>query len=224
VIAAFTLLFLLSATKNIMLIVGSLVPIEISFNPDRLLQQHASSPGLADLWFSYGAKDGISAFREQIQRTVDEASQKNASSEVVSGLDYWRRTEGGYSAMFNACKFLLLWSIAMLLLEVRERQASARAVFRGLLLAVVLLFTGSVYVVLYLYAVNQKSYAALNVATAFKAPEPHGCYTVTNEKDEKCDAFAHMMEPAPFEKHRRWWNIDFAPSSVLRWLFQGIAR
>src|ERR1700761_7369756 len=37
VITAFTLLFVLSATKNIVIVVGSLVPIEVSFNPDRLL-------------------------------------------------------------------------------------------------------------------------------------------------------------------------------------------
>ncbi len=222
ILAAFTLLFLLSAIKNVVLVAGALVPVEITFNPDALLRNHAVDPKVADLWFSYGGKDDISGFREQIQRTVDEAKQKNADAQVVNGLGYWQRTAGGDTEMFNACKFLALWTIGMVLLELRLKGGRVRAFARGVLLSVTLLLTGSVYVVLYLYATDQEQYEALTVAEVYKTPEIHNCYSSSETDDAKCKTFQDTLHPPSYGAGERWWHINFAPSSVVQWVVRSI--
>ncbi len=225
VVAAFTLLFLLSATENVMLVLGSFVPIEITYNPDILLQSHGSNPRVADLWFSYGGTSDVHGFSEQIQQTVDEARQKNKDSSVVSGFQYWGRTAGGYIEMFNACKFLIPWSVAMFLFELRSRRRRLRSAGRCLLLVLMLFFAGATYGLLYLYAINQQEFAALSVAEVYKAPEAHNCYGPAETPDAKCQKYEEMMQPSSFdEKGRLWWNVEFTPSSVARWVFQEVMR
>lgn len=220
IVIAFTLLFVLSATRNVVLLLGSLVPIEVTNTPDLWIQSHSQDPRLADLWLSYGTNGNASALHQQIQRSVDEAKQKDANGSVISSFQYWKNIAGSDTEMFNACKFLVLWSILMLLLELRERRQPTRALGRCFVLVTVLLFAAACYVVLDIYALDQQQYAALDVAEVYKSPEAHNCET---NSDPQCEMYRKVMEaPSSYPADGRWWHIRFAPGWVLRWVFDGL--
>jgi len=206
------------------MVVGSLIPVEVTYDPDLLLENHADSPRTAALWFAYGGDGSVSDFRQQIQRTVDEARQKNGNDSVVSGLQYWQKTAGEYVGMIDVCKFLVLYTLCMLLLELRQRRDSLRALGRCFLLLLVLSVASATYVALFLYATDQAEYSTLEVAAVYKAPQPHMCYygTIIPADEEKCKLYADSMQPTFHPGRKRWWWIEFAFGSVFRWVFHGL--
>ena len=196
-----------SAFDRIVMILGSLVPLSITYSDLALLQQRGNP---TELWYMVPNTENLG----DLKRIVDVQCSKAralAYDDLLQNDDYWKNRGSKHYVQFTFSKFLLLWVFVWtVVLEETHRGGNGLALrFFGLSVCITL--WGIYNTLQYAYALEQSMHARVGVALALMVVETDRLLPADDEMRNAINtkaAYGHEEEG--------WWWIGLPGAGWLR--------
>jgi hypothetical protein len=207
VVSGFLILFVLFATRNVVLAVGESLPPNIASEPECIFATDLTDAEIACLKAKFGQRLSLSAMLRVAVARGELKSARTASGEL------WRDSAAQFAALFDVAKFLSLWVVAWSIVERIRRKRSRRE----LMVVIVVLFVcvACSFVALGGY-VNAKHQQFLDEAVVLRSlisPQLKPCQlSVTDQQ-----LYSSLRE-------ERWWWFEAGSWETFEWFVHHGAR
>jgi hypothetical protein len=202
VIAVFVLAAIAYIWNRFVFVVGSLIPLRVSYYVPKLLV-HAFRA--TDIWVLYPEIESIDMLPSAVDLEIQQAKEggKLASQ---TGADYWETESEKIYIQFDFCKFVALWTLCWMVVISVNPPLRHQVRGAGLLVLIATAFAGTIIILRFLYAIEQswlaKTSAVLLLARVSGRP-------ALAQDDPKRTIILRSIEA---NRGKGWWWLEFVPS------------
>ncbi len=217
VIAVFAIVSALYISMVGVRLIGSVLPVSPTYNPDALFISIDNSDLLARIWSKFPTVPSLSNLRTIIQERSYKAEKE--LDKPFLGIANWESTARSHTTSLHTTKFLVLWALVCLVAAVALGTPFWVAFVRTIGIGILLFATAIYFTLQFFYATEQLAHAQLNAVDALVSSAQQQQSNPSSE--ETLEKFRKLVSE---EKERRrgeaWWNIMVFDRYFYEWSYR----
>jgi len=158
-----------------------------------------------------------------IDAAVADAEVQHKDSGPVKSLHYAEENTGTPYMVFNALKFLFVYTLILGFVELRRSSTRLRVVFRTVALLGVLLIGMFGYFLRYLRATENVEDMKRYVAQTYPIGGSMHCDAFDDATSMDLDMLYDKTVSREKSRHERWWSLQFPDTKIITWSWKQIA-
>jgi hypothetical protein len=206
------LVFTLYLVQGFVLNIGHILPGQLSNSNEDLLLHAAGREKLAAWWAKFPEIESHWALIRILENKLN-----TQPPERLSNIHFWQAQSARYFRLFNTLKVYLLWTLFLPVLLLMVKQPIAGAIFKALLIMVLILIVQAFVFVKQVYALEQTGFAKVSSIDALlfesDAIPKYADREIINQKHQLIlDRGKHHQE--------KWWEFRVLDAYQFRWFFR----